>query len=63
MTGSNGGKAIIYDFLEASIVKELHVSTESTIIQSLCKHPTNDDVIFAVRREIHLWTPDEEMED
>lgn len=61
ITGSSGGRAVIYDFLEASVTKELNISTENTIIQSLCKHPTNDDVLFAVRREIQLWTADEEI--
>jgi hypothetical protein len=63
ISGSSGGKAVIYDFLEASITKTLYISTDSTIIQSLCKHPTNDDVLFAVRREIQLWSPEEEMEE
>lgn len=63
ISGSSGGKAVIYDFLESSITKKLHISTENTIIQSLCKHPTSDDLIFAVRREIQLWTPYEEMEE
>ena len=61
ITGSNGGKATIYDFLETNVIKYLQISTSNGIIQSLCKHPTNDDLIFAVGRDIQLWTVDEEI--
>ena len=55
VSGSIFGEAIIYDFLEAKVVKRLQIGTEN-IISSLCKHPTNDQILFANGREIQLWS-------
>lgn len=56
ISGSTYGCAIIWDFLEAKEVNRLRISKEGSIIQSLDRHPTNEDILFANRREVQLWS-------
>lgn len=64
VTGSNQGKAIIYDFLEGTKLNQLKIGTENTIIQSLNIHPTRDEILFANRREMQIWhLSSEEMDE
>lgn len=56
ISGSSFGSAIIWDFLEAKEVNRLRINKEGAIIQTLCKHPLNDDLLVASRREIQLWS-------
>lgn len=61
-TGSSFGCAIIWDFIEAKEVNRLRINKEGAVIQSLNRHPLNDDILFASRRELQLWsTADEEI--
>lgn len=62
ISGSNGGKAVIYDFVEGTKIKHLTIGPENSTTQSLALHPTRDEILFANRREIQLWaTPSEEI--
>lgn len=56
ISGTTYGCAIIWDFLEAKEVNRLRISKEGAIIQSLARHPTNEDILFANRREIQCWS-------
>lgn len=56
ISGSSYGYAIIWDFLEAKEVKKLLINKDGHVVQSLCRHPTNDDILFVNRREIQLWS-------
>lgn len=56
VSGSTFGCAIVWDFLEAKEVNRLRISKEGAIVQSLARHPTNEDILFANRREIQLWS-------
>lgn len=61
-TGSSFGCAIIWDFIEAKEVNRLRINNDGAVIQSLNRHPLNDDILFASRRELQLWsTADEEI--
>jgi mitogen-activated protein kinase organizer 1 len=62
ISGSSFGFAIIWDFLEAKEVNRLKINGDGTVVQSFCRHPTSDEVLFANRREIQLWaSADEEI--
>lgn len=62
ISGSSFGYAIIWDFLEAKEVNRLKINNEGTVVQSFNRHPMNDDILFANRRELQLWsTADEEI--
>lgn len=56
ISGSNGGRAIIYDFVEGTKLKHLSIGPENSVTQSLTLHPTRDEMLIANRREIQLWT-------
>lgn len=56
ISGSTYGCALIWDLLEGNEVKRLRISKEGSVIQSLCRHPTNDDILFTCRREVQLWS-------
>jgi hypothetical protein len=56
ITGSNQGQAVIYDFLEGTKLNQLKIGAENTIIQSLNVHPSKDELLFANRREMQLWS-------
>lgn len=57
ISGSSFGSAIIWDFIEAKEVNRLRINKEGGIIQTLCRHPLNEDILIANRREIQLWSP------
>jgi mitogen-activated protein kinase organizer 1 len=58
ISGSSNGCAILWDFLEAKEVKRFNIAKDfSTVIHSLSTHPSNEDVLFAKKREIQLWGP------
>jgi mitogen-activated protein kinase organizer 1 len=64
ISGSTFGCALIWDFLEAKEVSRLRISKDGAVIQSLARHPTKEDILFACRREVQLWsTADEEIVD
>jgi len=54
ISGSNFGEVIIYDFLEANVVKRLQIGS-GNIISSLCVHPSDDQILFANGREVQVW--------
>ena len=56
ISGSTYGSAVIWDFLEAKEVNRLRISKDGATIQSLSRHPTNDNILFTNRREIQLWS-------
>jgi mitogen-activated protein kinase organizer 1 len=56
ISGSSFGCALIWDFLEAKEVNRLRIDKEGSVVTSLTRHPTNDDILFANRREIQLWS-------
>jgi mitogen-activated protein kinase organizer 1 len=56
ISGTTFGCVLVWDFLEAKEVNRLRISKEGTVIQSLSKHPTNEDVLFTNRREVQLWS-------
>jgi mitogen-activated protein kinase organizer 1 len=60
ITGSNDGEVLIYDFLEANVVRKLKIGM-TNIISSLCKHPTKDQILFANGREVQSWGISESM--
>ena len=55
ISGSKFGEALVYDFLEANIVKRLQIGTENTI-SSLCVHPSQDQILFASGRDVQVWS-------
>jgi mitogen-activated protein kinase organizer 1 len=56
ISGSSFGCAIIWDFLEAKEVNRLRISKEGSVITTLNRHPTNEDILFANRRELQVWS-------
>lgn len=56
ISGTTYGCAIIWDFLEATEVNRLRINKEGGVIQSINRHPVNDDILIANRREIQLWS-------
>jgi mitogen-activated protein kinase organizer 1 len=55
ISGSSSGSIIIWDFLEAKEVKRLKISHSTAVITSLARHPTNEDLLVANRREVQVW--------
>lgn len=47
---------MIYDFLEGTKLKHLAIGSENSIIQSLSLHPFRDEILFANRRQVQLWS-------
>lgn len=56
ISGTTFGCVMVWDFLEAKEVNRFRISKESGVIQSLCRHPTNEDILFTNRRQIQLWS-------
>lgn len=56
ISGTTYGCVIVWDFLEAKEVNRLRINKEGGVIQSLHRHPTNDDILITNRREIQLWS-------
>lgn len=53
---------LLRDFLFFS--QFVHISFQgSGVIQSLATHPTNDDILFANKREFQLWSIPTELPD
>jgi mitogen-activated protein kinase organizer 1 len=62
ISGTSFGCALVWDFIEAKEVSRLQINKEGSVVTSLCRHPVNEDILFANRREIQLWsTADEEI--
>jgi len=55
ITGSKNGEAMIYNFLEATEMETLKIGGTS-VICTLSKHPTQDQMLFANGREIQCWS-------
>lgn len=62
LTGSSFGQVVIYNFLEANEVKRLNLGGKSAIT-SLCRHPTDDQILFACGRDVQLWSLNDDMDD
>lgn len=56
ISGTTFGSVLVWDFLEAKEVNRLRISKDGAVIQSLSRHPKNEDVLFTNRREIQLWS-------
>lgn len=55
LSGSSGGVVIIWDLLEGTELARLSVGHK--MVPSLSTHPTKDEILFAHRHEIQLWSP------
>lgn len=51
--GSAVGDAFIWDLVEEKIIDRLTIGTG--VIHSLSPHPTNDNLLFANKRQMQLW--------
>lgn len=54
LSGSTTGAAFIWDLLEGNEVAKLMVGVKA--VASLTTHPTKDEVMFAHRHEVQLWS-------
>lgn len=61
ISGTSFGSVIIWSFIDAKEVKRLRITHHGGVVQSLARHPTGDDLLITNRREIQLWSLDEEM--
>jgi mitogen-activated protein kinase organizer 1 len=56
ISGTTYGCVMVWDFLEAKEVNRFRISKDGAVIQSLSRHPTNEDILFTNRREIQVWS-------
>lgn len=55
LSGSTDGLVIFWDLLEGNEVGQLKVGHK--YITSLAVHPAKDEILFAHRQEVQLWSP------
>lgn len=60
VSGSTEGSAIIWDLVEANVVTRLKIGHD--VIHSLVTHPVGSDIVFATKREVHIWGSTDEIE-
>lgn len=54
VSGSIDGSAILWDLIDQKEVSKLRVG--NSVVHSLATHPTRNEVIFACKRDIHVWS-------
>uniref|UniRef100_A0A1I8NL64 WD repeat domain-containing protein 83 n=1 Tax=Musca domestica TaxID=7370 RepID=A0A1I8NL64_MUSDO len=63
ISGSSNGSAYVWDLLEGKVLQNLEISKTGGVVHSLATHPKNNEIIFARRRDIYVFSTDTEVEE
>ncbi|XP_064537378.1 WD repeat domain-containing protein 83 [Drosophila montana] len=61
--GSCAGDAYVWDLLEAKVLQRIRISDNGGVVHSLAMHPTRQELLFARRREMYVFSTDVQIEE
>ncbi|XP_030383716.1 WD repeat domain-containing protein 83 isoform X1 [Scaptodrosophila lebanonensis] len=61
VAGSSEGCAYVWDLLEGKVVQRITISDNGGVVHSLATHPKRQELLFARRRDIYVYSTDVEI--
>ncbi|KAH8255486.1 hypothetical protein KR038_004493 [Drosophila bunnanda] len=63
VSGSSDGDALIWDLLEGKILQRIRISDNGGVVHSLATHPKRQELLFARRRDMYVFSADLQIEE
>ncbi|XP_017858829.1 PREDICTED: WD repeat domain-containing protein 83 [Drosophila arizonae] len=63
VSGSSDGDAYVWDLLETKVLQRIRISDNGGVLHSLATHPKRQEMLFARRRDMYVFSTDLQIEE